>query len=268
MASILNNRIRGKNIVITGASGGLGEQLAYLCAKNGANLFLLARNKGKLDKVVATVHQQYAVKCTAFALDVSQGEQVKQVFLKIMKQAGTIDVLVNNAGFGIFAEAKNTDSEDVEAMFAVNTVGLITCTQQVIPSMSKQQYGHIINIASQAGKIATPKSSVYAATKHAVLGYTNALRMEMSQVGVYVTAVNPGPIRTGFFQTADPGGSYLENVGRLLLEPEKVAEKIVRVMLSNKREINLPRWMNSIATLHTMMPSIVERLGKKAFFKK
>ncbi len=118
---------------------------------------------------------------------------------------------MNNAGYGIFAEAEKVEFVDVEGMFAVNVVGLIACTQEVIPFMCKRGSGHIINVASQAGKLATPKSSIYSSTKHAVLGYTNSLRMEMAQRGVFVTAVNPGPIRTEFFQIADPGGSYLQN---------------------------------------------------------
>lgn len=83
-------------------------------------------------------------------------------------------------------------------MFDVNVLGLIACTQQVLPSMLATKGGHIINIASQAGKIATPKSSTYSATKHAVLGYSNSLRMEVAPQGVYITTVNPGPIETNF----------------------------------------------------------------------
>ncbi|MBS4176425.1 SDR family NAD(P)-dependent oxidoreductase [Lederbergia citrea] len=263
-----NERLRGKTIVITGASGGLGEQLAYMCAQNGANLYLLARNQEKLDRISASIREQYNVKCTPIALDVSKYDHIPKVFQRIYDQAGEIDVLVNNAGYGVFTEAGEVELADLEGMFAVNVVGLIACTKEVIPFMCKRKSGHIINIASQAGKLATPKSSVYSATKHAVLGYTNSLRMEMSQCGVFVTAVNPGPIRTGFFQTADPDGSYLENLGRFILNPKKVADNIVAAMLTNRREINMPSWMNWVGTLHTLMPNTVERLGRKAFFKK
>ena len=101
--------------------------------------------------------------------------------------------------------------------------------------------GHIINIASQAGKIATPKSSVYSATKHAVLGYTNSLRMELSDFQIKVTAVNPGPIGTDFFTIADESGTYAKSVQRYILKPEYVAKKVVDAMLTSTREINLPR---------------------------
>lgn len=265
---MINNRIKGKTVVITGATGGLGEQLAIMCAQNGAQLFLIARNEDKLNTMAEHIRHTYGVPCTVLPLDLSQHHHIPNIFQKILADAGTIDVLVNNAGYGIFEAARDVKMEDVEGMFAVNVVGLIACTNQVLDHMCTKRAGHIINIASQAGKLATPKSSVYSATKHAVLGYTNSLRMEMSQYGVYVTAVNPGPIRTQFFQIADPGGSYLESLGRYMLDVQKVAGEIVKVMLSHKREINMPRWMNMSGKLHTLMPAVVERVGRKAFFKK
>ncbi|MCM3111512.1 SDR family NAD(P)-dependent oxidoreductase [Lederbergia lenta] len=263
-----NERLNGKIVVITGASGGLGEQIARQCARNGANLYLLARSQERLEQISTSIREQYKVKCTTIRLDITQYEQIPSVFQRIYEEAGKIDVLVNNSGYGIFAEAENIKIADVEGMFAVNVIGLIACTKEVIPSMCKQQSGQIINIASQAGKLATPKSSVYSASKHAVLGFTNSLRMEMSIYGVQVMSVNPGPIRTTFFDKADPSGSYLENLGRYMLDTEKVAANIIASMLTNRREINMPRWMDIAGTLHTLMPRVVERVGRKAFFKK
>lgn len=263
-----NTRLKGKTVVITGASGGLGEEIARKCAQNGANLYLLARNFERLEQISTSIHEQYNVRCTAIKLDITQYDQIPLVFQRIYKEAGNIEILVNNSGYGIFAEAENIKIADVEGMLAVNVTGLIACTKEVIPAMCKQQSGQIINIASQAGKLATPKSSVYSASKHAVLGFTNSLRMEMSLCGVQVMSVNPGPIRTTFFDKADPSGSYLENLGRYMLDTEKVAGNIVASMLTNRREINMPRWMDVAGTLHTLMPRVVERVGRKAFFKK
>lgn len=262
-----NERLRGKTVVITGASGGLGEQIAYRCAQNGANLFLLARNGEKITEMAKQMNEQYNVICRPIIMDISHPEQISDVFKQIY-EFGEIDVLVNNAGYGVFAEVEDVKLADVEGMFSVNVTGLIACTKEVVPHMRKRKLGHIINIGSQAGKLATPKSSIYAATKHAVLGFTNSLRLEMSRYGVYVTAINPGPIRTNFFQTADPSGAYLANVHHFALDSGKVAERIVHIMLTNRREINLPYWMNLGSIVHTLIPSIVERLGRKAFFKK
>jgi len=153
-------------------------------------------------------------------------------------------------------------------MFSVNVIGLIACTSMVLPAMRQQQSGHIINIASQAGKIATPKSSVYSATKHAVLGYTNSLRMELSDFNITVTAVNPGPIDTNFFTIADENGTYVKSVKRYMLKPDYVAKKVVDSMLTSTREINLPQWMNLGSIMFALFPRLFEKVGKRALNKK
>ncbi|GIN73501.1 oxidoreductase [Bacillus sp. J14TS2] len=263
-----NKRIQGKIIVITGASGGLGRALAEQCAQHGADLFLLARREELLTELADHLQETYKVNCTAIKLDVTSRDDIQHVFSHIREKVGKIDVFINNAGYGIFAKAERANIEEVEKMFAVNVLGLIACTKEAIPLLRSSKSAHIINIASQAGKLATPKSSAYAATKHAVLGYTDSLRMELSADRIFVTAVNPGPIRTHFFEQTDPNGEYLDQLGRVVLEPDDVAKQIVRAMLTSKREINLPWWMNVAATLHILMPRIVEKIGKKAFYKK
>jgi uncharacterized protein len=150
----------------------------------------------------------------------------------------------------------------------VNVYGLVASTKMVLPAMMQRKKGHIINIASQAAKISTPKSSLYAATKHAVLGFTNSLRLEVKEHNIYVTSVNPGPMKTEFFTIADKEGNYIKNVGRWMLDPNKVAKIIVDSMLTSRREINLPGWMNAGSTLYQLMPKLVELLAGKAFFKK
>ncbi|MCM3453610.1 SDR family oxidoreductase [Heyndrickxia oleronia] len=263
-----NQRLRNKTIVITGASGGLGEQIAFSSAKNGANVILLARNIKRLEGIKQEIEENYKVQCDVHYLDVSNHEQVSKVFQRITEENGDIDVLVNNAGYGIFEEAHTVSIEHIKGMFDVNVLGLMACTKEVMPQMRKKRYGHIINIASQAGKMATPKSSIYAATKHAVLGYSNSIRMELSLFDVFVTTVNPGPIATNFFSIADQSGTYVKNVERFMLNPEKLANQIVDSMLTNKREINAPKWMNAGSIIYTLFPRLVERVGRKAFFKK
>ncbi len=153
-------------------------------------------------------------------------------------------------------------------MIDVNVLGLMACTGEILPYMREQGFGHIINIASQAGKFATPKSSAYSASKHAVLGYTNSLRMEAARYGVMVTAVNPGPIATDFFSIADETGNYVKSVEKFMLDPEKVAEKVIDSLFTNRREINLPRWMNAGSVFYQIFPYFVEKLGNKLLFKK
>lgn len=233
---MVREQLKGKNIVITGASGGIGAEIAKLCASSGANLVLLARSISKLEQLRMDLQQKHPVKVAVYQLDVSDTAEVKKVFQRIFDTIGDIDILVNNAGFGVFREAHLATLDEIKGMFDVNVVGLMACTSMVLPKMRERRFGHIINIASQAGKIATPKSSVYSASKHAVLGYTNSLRMELADVNVLVTSVNPGPIATNFFNIADEKGTYVKNVQRFMLKPEYVAEKVVDSMLTKTRD--------------------------------
>lgn len=265
---MFNERLKGKTVVITGASGGLGEQIAFAAAKNGANVVLLARNLEKLETIKKTIETTSSIKCIIEKLDVSVVEDIPSVFKKIYDEVGPIDVLINNAGYGIFDEAHEATLKDIQGMFNVNVIGLIACTKEVLTFMRNRQSGHIINIASQAGKLATPKSSAYAATKHAVIGFSNSLRMELAPYNVFVTTVNPGPIATGFFDIADKSGTYIKNIERYMLNPEKLANIIVQSIYTKRREINLPRWMNAGSILYSLFPRLVEKVGGKAFYKK
>lgn len=262
------SRLQGKCVVITGASGGIGRETAIRAAKEGARVVLLARSIDKLNELKQEITEQYQTEVYAFKLDVADMLAIKRVFEEIEAAAGNIDVLINNAGFGVFKEAHEADLEETKAMFDVNVLGLIACTQMVLSSMKRRQSGHIINIASQAGKIATPKSGVYSATKHAVLGYSNSLRLELLKDHIFVTTVNPGPIATNFFNVADESGTYVKNVEKFMLQPDYVAEKIVAAIFTKKREINLPGWMNLGSVFYALFPKTVERLGQKALFKK
>ena len=262
------NRLQGKIVVITGASGGLGKEIAIQTAKLGARVVLLARSMDKLEALRRMLIESYKIEAYAFQLDVANLNAVKDVFSQIVHDVGEVDILVNNAGYGIFKEAIETDPVEAKAMFDVNVLGLMACTSSVLPTMKRHKSGHIINIASQAGKMATPKSSLYSATKFAVLGYSNALRMELKKDHVFVTTVNPGPIATDFFETADESGNYIKSMGKIILKPEAVAGRIAAAMFTNKREINLPGWMEFASKLYNLFPKTVEFIGKRAFFKK
>jgi uncharacterized protein len=264
----MNNRIKGKTIVITGASGGIGEQMAIKVAENGGNLALIARRVHLLEALKEKLASEFHCKVEVYPLNVTDYDQIPRVFHSILQDFGSIHALINNAGYGIFQEAHETSFQDVKGMMDVNVLGLMACTGEALPYMRDQGFGHIINIASQAGKFATPKSSAYSASKHAVLGYTNSVRMEAKRYGVKVTAVNPGPIATDFFSIADESGTYVKNVQKFMLDRSYVAEKVVNALFTNKREINLPRWMNMGSRFYQLFPSFVEKVGNNLFFKK
>jgi short-subunit dehydrogenase len=257
-----------KHILITGASGGIGEQIAYEAARRGAVPILAARNESKLRSVADRIRREHGITAPVYTLDIGDLQAVELVCEQIFKDNGYIDVLINNAGFGIFEDVVEAKMENMQSMFQVNVIGLIACTKMVLPHMLERNTGHIVNIASQAGKLATPKSSGYSATKHAVLGFTNSLRMELAKTGIFVTAVNPGPIKTNFFSIADTSGSYTKNVERFMLQPEEVAKKVVNAFFTKKRELNLPGWMNLGSTLYLLAPRLVEKLAGDRFHQK
>ncbi|WP_078553076.1 SDR family NAD(P)-dependent oxidoreductase [Bacillus alkalicellulosilyticus] len=257
-----------KHVVITGASSGLGKEIAIEVAKRGGIPIMLARSEDKLIELQGIIQEKFGVTAYTYMLNVTEMEAVQDVFSLIISVHGHIDILVNNAGMAIFDEFSEAALADMKNMIDVNVVGLLACTRAVLPSMIARNKGHIINIASQAGKIGTPKSSVYAATKHAVLGFTNSLRMEMHRYEIEVSAVNPGPIKTPFFDLADQSGSYVKNVENMMLDPQKVAGKIVNMIEKPRRELNLPWWMNIASRMYQIMPSVVEKIGGKKFYQK
>ncbi|WHY70349.1 SDR family NAD(P)-dependent oxidoreductase [Fictibacillus enclensis] len=261
------NQVKDKVIVITGASGGLGAQVALDAARMGAHLVLIARNKEKLEHIKEKIKAEGNREPVIHQLDVGITEDVSRVFHEITSDL-QIDVLINNAGFGIFDYFVDADLKDLSGMMQTNVIGLMACTQAVLPQMISRGSGHIINIASQAGKISTPKSSGYAASKHAVLGFSNGLRMEIAESGIHVTTVNPGPIETNFFSIADKSGSYEGNIKKWMLSPEYVSKKILSAVGRPVREINLPGWMNAGSKLYQMFPRLVEKLAGNAFKQK
>ncbi|SER47435.1 SDR family NAD(P)-dependent oxidoreductase [Salipaludibacillus aurantiacus] len=264
----MKKSLHNERVIITGASSGIGKEMAIEVAARGGEPVLLARSVDKLEHLSRHIYENTGVKAPYYKLDVTSSTAIKSTFNHIFKEAAKPTTLINNAGFAIFDYAENATEKDIEDMFRVNVFGTIACTQAAIPYMKENNYGQVIFIASLAGKMATPKASVYSATKHAVLGFANALRMEMKETPVHVSVVNPGPVRTNFFQTADSTGDYEKNVEKMMLEPDYVSSKIVKLVVKPKREINLPGWMGTGAKLYQLFPGVVEKLAGKRLNRK
>ncbi|OIJ15973.1 oxidoreductase [Anaerobacillus arseniciselenatis] len=260
----MSNHLQEKIVVITGASSGIGLTIARDIAKQGGTPILLARSTGKLAAASEEILKTTGIEAPFYTVDVGDAKAVAKTFQHILDEYHKVDVLINNAGYAIFDTFVDAKIEDIKGMFDVNVFGLIACTQAVLPAMLERNEGHIINIASQAGKLATPKSSVYSATKHSVLAISNSLRMELIDSNIFVSAVNPGPIKTPFFKRADTSGNYTKNVEKFMLESSFVSEKIIQLIERPKRELNLPRWMGIGTTFYQLFPSLVEKIaGKK-----
>lgn len=254
----------GKIAVITGASSGIGAIMAKKLSERGATPVLMARSVDKLEQVAASLNGPYSL----FPLDVTSAEQVMQTMRQVIDKYGRIDILINNAGYGIFERFVDAPLEQFEQMMDVNYMGTVRCTKAALPHMLKAGGGHIVNIASMAGKIGSAKSSGYSATKHAVLGFTNCLRQELVGTGVHVTAINPGPIDTPFFDKADPSGSYVKNVQWFMLKPDQVAERVLRAIERRIPEIDMPAMAGIGVKLFQLFPRAFDKIAYKVLNKK
>ena len=165
-----------KVVVVTGGSAGLGEQICYEAAKQGAIVVVCARRINLIGKVKEMCEELSGKMAHSFQLDIADPDNVETVFEKIQTEVGPIDVLVNNAGFGLFENFIDTDLAIARNMFEVNVLGMMVFTQKAAIQMAEIGTGHIINVASMAGKMATAKSTINSATKFAVLGFSKALR--------------------------------------------------------------------------------------------
>ncbi|SFL58175.1 hypothetical protein SAMN04488054_102249 [Salibacterium qingdaonense] len=258
---------RMQTIMITGASSGIGKELAVRAAKKGHYPLLISRSREELETLQDRLHQE-GKKCSIYIADVTDEQSCKEAAAAVMSEVDQLDVVINNAGAGVFAAVEDIGMEDASTMLNVNVIAPFFMTKQVLPEMKKQRRGIIINIGSQAGRMATPKTSVYAASKHAVIGFSNALRQEVRDYGIHVSVVNTGPVRTPFIQKADRSGQYEKSAGPWMLTADKVAERVLKLITRPRRELNMPWWMDIISRLYGLCPGLIEKAGKRWFQKK
>lgn len=178
--------------LITGCSTGFGRELAKLTIARGWPTVVTARDKARVADL-ATAHEANTL---ALDLDVTDPTQVKAAVAAAEQRFGRIDVLVNNAGYGYQSTVEEAEEQEIRDQFEANVFGLFAITRAVLPGMRRCRHGHIINITSVAGFIGFPGSGFYAASKHAVEGFSDALHAEGRPLGIKVTCVAPGPFRT------------------------------------------------------------------------
>ncbi|MQS51739.1 SDR family NAD(P)-dependent oxidoreductase [Companilactobacillus mishanensis] len=253
MTNLLN-----QTVLVTGASSGIGKDVAINAAESGANLILVARDTEKLAQVkqkCIEVGDEYS-NHFYLSIDMSDPKAITEGVETIYDNFENIDVLVNAAGFGDFSNYLETEFDLIEKMFRVNVLGLMLMTRLVASHMIENGHGHIFNVGSMAGKITTPKSAAYSATKAAVIGFSDGIRLELKPFNILVTTVNPGPVATNFFNVADHEGKYLDSVKAFVLDPDRLAWDIVNTFNKKKREINRPRYMELASVLYKMAPSV------------
>ncbi|GGA24528.1 oxidoreductase [Paenibacillus physcomitrellae] len=195
----------GKKIVlITGASSGIGKESARKLLAEGHVVYTAARRVEQMQDL----KQAGAI---PLRLDISNEDEIKAVVDRMIKEQGRIDVLFNNAGFGLYGSVEEVSIEDARYQFEVNLFGLARLTQLVVPHMRAKQSGTIINTSSVGGKIYTPLGAWYHATKHALEGWSDCLRIELKPFEIHVVVIEPGIITTSFGDAM--GGSLLKNSG-------------------------------------------------------
>lgn len=209
--------------LITGASSGIGAALAIALAERGGNLALVARRADRLAAVAATARERGA-RVLEIVADLSEERACRDAVDRTLETFGAIDVLVNNAGRGNKARIEDTSTEQLDSIFAINVYATFRMTAQALPSMKARGTGHIVNIASIAGKMAFPFNAAYVAAKHAVVGFTAALRTELTDTGVEATVVCPAGVRTDWADVTE-GGALGDVFGSGIMKSKRFAKE-------------------------------------------
>ena len=240
-------KINGKRVLITGGCSGIGKIMARKMLERGASVVIWDINKESIDKTV--VELSSFGKIVGFSANISNKEEVKLAADATRESIGDVDVLINNAGIVVGKNFVDHSVEEIDNIMRVNTLGAMYITHEFLSSMIKRNCGHICNIASSAGMVGNPNMSVYAASKWAVIGWSDSVRLELAKIKskVKVTTILPYYINTGMF---DGVKSRVP-----ILKPERAAEKIVRAIEHNVIIRTLPRYLYTLTrTIQALLP--------------
>jgi len=235
--NVLNDQV----IIITGASRGIGYATAYLLAQKGAKVVLASRNIEALRKAANTIKSNYGT-CTYVPTNIQQENDVKNLVSQVIKHFGRIDILINNAGIGVYGPITQTTLYDWEQVMGTNLKGIFLCTKEVIPIMIREGSGHIINIASQAGKYGFPNLAIYCASKFGVIGFSESLKRELAPYNIKVSYLCPGYVDTDFLKIFPK--EIINKVKKAL--PDEIATQIFHLITDEKDKHNYVRDLKNI----------------------
>ena len=245
-------KIAGSVIVVTGASDGIGAELARTLARRGAKLVLNARNEGRLRSVVS--------EAVVVAGDITEAPVRRRIVDETMARFGQIDAVINNAGAGLYSPAWQAPMVDARRLMELNFFAPLELTQLAVPHMRARKSGMIVNIGSMAGKLTLPWFTLYSVSKYALGSLTEGLRMELKRDGIHAMIVCPGYVSTGF-QAHILGGNVPATVTRakgLAISVEQCAEDIVRGMEADKRTVLTPRLGWLVVAASRLFPGMVQ----------
>ena len=253
--------IRDKVVIVTGASSGIGEAAARAFGREGAQVVLAARRVERLEAVASDI-QALGAAALVVPADLGRLADIQNLVAQTLTRFGRIDVLFNNAGFGRLDWLENLDPvKDIEAQYAVNVLGVVQTTRQVLPVMIRQKGGHIINMASMAGWVGTPTYTIYASCKFAVRGFSEALRREVAPWGIKVSVIYPGGVATEFGLHAGIKRKTKATTPKfMLLTAEDVARAVVGLARSERPRANLVvPWMWQFSVwINQLLPGLVD----------
>jgi short-subunit dehydrogenase len=247
--------------VITGASGGIGRCLSRELASRKFDVLLIARSGDKLAAECQMLQHQYGIKASYLALDLSEKTSADRIVQWIDQHQAEVNVLVNNAGYGLWGEVEKTDFAQLDNMIALNINTLASLCYRMIPYLRKKTPAYILNVASTAAYQAVPTMTTYAATKAFVVLFSRGLRWELKRSGISVSCLSPGATSTGFIDRA--GMEVLkERAEKFSMKPEAVAKIAIRGLFNGKAEI-IPGFVNwiSVKSTYILPKYLVEKIA-------
>lgn len=233
-----------KTVLITGASRGIGYELARVFGREGYRLVLVARDRERLEDLARQFKAEYGVFVKIIVADLSLRKGVAEVTKTLEKDGIEVTVLVNNAGFGLFGDFGELDLKEQVAMMELNMMALVKLTHSFLPQMRLAKHGKILNVASTASFLSGPYMAVYYATKNFVLSFSEALGAELAGSGVTVTTLCPGPTDTVFPERA--GAAHSKIFQGRLSDPAEVADQAYQA-LQRGQALVIPGWFNKLA---------------------
>lgn len=246
-----------QTVLITGASSGIGKELAIQFARGGDDVVLVARSEGKLQELAEQVRKEHSVGATVIPSDLATSDGVDRLVDHLRDQAIHIDTLVNNAGFGALGKFADLSIDRQTDMLMVNVVAVTRLTRALLPAMLQRGRGGVLNVGSIAAYQAGPNMSVYYASKAYVLSFTEGLREELAGTGLHVTCLEPGPTESNFGD--DSGMNKLEMFSSSSMSSKAVAKAGYQGYRDNDA-IVIPGWKNRLMVASTgLLPRFATR---------